>query len=178
MRASATVLAFALMLATGQACAESTAPTPADTPATGVIPEGIWVLDQEKSRKLSPSSHTLWVLRDDGRELSWVSVETGADGKLKVTSWTGLYGGEPSVVSGSGFVARLRATGPRSMETYGDIPDMGAYSEKCAVQPSGTEMLCNGQVTTEDGVNSWFEHFVRAAPSPHLPLRNTNPQGD
>ena len=137
----------------------------------GVVPEGVWVLDQERSKKLYPCSHTLWVIKDDGEELTWVSVETGTDNVHKITSWAGRYDGEPSTVSGSGFVASLRAHGPDEMETYGEIPDMGSYSERCKVDPSGTSMVCHGRVETKDGVQTRLEVFNLQAPSPHLPLR-------
>ena len=137
----------------------------------GIVPEGIWVLDQERSRKLVPSSHTLWVLNDDGQELRWVSVETGEDGVDKITSWAGQYGGGPSTVTGSGFVASLRALGPNTMETYGEVPGMGPFTETCEVDPSGTSMTCNGKVETEDGVLTWLEVFELYSESPHQPLR-------
>lgn len=140
----------------------------------GIVPEGVWVLDQERSKKLVPCSHTLWVIKDDGEELTWVSVETGEDDVHKITSWTGYYDGEPSTVSGSGFVANLRALGPDEMETYGDIPEMGPFSEICKVDPSGKKMVCNGRVETKDGVITWHEVFDLRGPSPHLPLK----QGD
>ena len=137
---------------------------------TGIVPEGIWVLDQARSKKLMPSSHTLWVIKDDGEELVWVSVETGQDGIDKITSWSGRYGGEPTTVTGSGFVAGLRSLGPNTMETFGEIPDMGPFTERCEVDPSGTSMTCNGQVRTEDGLVTWLEVFELASPSPHLPV--------
>lgn len=140
----------------------------------GVVPEGVWVLDQAKSQKLAPSSHTLWVIKDDGAELTWVSVETGADNVHKITSWTGHYGGGPSTVNGSGFVARLRALGPDEMETYGEIPEMGPFSEVCKVDPSGEKMVCNGKVETRDGVLTWREVFNLYSLSPHEPLIGKN----
>ena len=139
-------------------------------PQKGIVPEGVWVLDQEQSQKLVPSSHTLWVIKDDGTELTWVSVETGADNVHKVTSWTGVYGGASSTVSGSGFVARLRALGPDEMETYGEIPEMGPFSERCKVDPSGKSMICHGKVETKDGVMTWREVFNLFSRSPHEPL--------
>tara|TARA_R110000803_G_scaffold56917_1_gene114411 strand:- start:19276 stop:19800 length:525 start_codon:yes stop_codon:yes gene_type:complete len=139
-------------------------------PVSGVVPEGIWVLDQVESKTLEPVSHTLWIIKDDGEELVWVSVQTGEDGEHKITNWHGVYGGEPSTVSGSGFVASLRRTGEHSMETYGEIPQLGDYSEKCQVQPAGDVMICNGEVSGEQGTMSWLEKFDRVSPSPHTPL--------
>lgn len=136
----------------------------------GIVPEGIWILDQAASKKLEPVSHTLWVLRDDGKELSWVSVETGADGVHKITSWTGQYGGAPSVVSGNGFIASLRVLGPNEMESFGEAPGMGPYSERCKVASSGKQMVCDGRVETDDGELTWHEVFNLHTESPHLPL--------
>ncbi len=143
---------------------------PASDKRGGIVPVGVWVLDQERSQKLAPCSHTLWVIKDDGKELTWVSIETGEDDIHKITSWTGQYGGGPSTVTGSGFVASLRAHGPDEMETYGEIPEMGPFSERCKVDPSGKSMTCNGQVETRDGVLTWLEVFNLHSPSPHLPL--------
>lgn len=136
----------------------------------GIVPEGIWVLDQSASRKLEPVSHTLWVLKDDGKELSWVSIETGADGVHRVSSWTGEYGGPPSVVSGNGFVASLRALGPDEMETFGEVPELGPYTERCKVAADRRQMICNGRVETPDGELTWYEVFNLQTESPHLPL--------
>jgi hypothetical protein len=140
----------------------------------GVVPEGIWVLDQQRSRKLEPCSHTLWVIKDDGVELRWVSVETGEDGIDKITSWAGEYDGGPSTVSGSGFVVRLRKLGPNKMQTYGEIPEMGPFSETCEVDPSGTSMVCNGKVETSDGTLTWLEVFDLHSASPHLKLQTSS----
>ena len=139
----------------------------------GVVPEGIWVLDQKRSRKLTPSSHTLWVTKDDGEELRWVSIETGEDGVDNVTSWTGQYGGGPSTVAGSGFVASLRALGPNTMETYGEVPGMGPFTERCEVDPSGKSMTCHGEVQTGDGTLKWHEKFDLYSASPHQPFKAT-----
>jgi hypothetical protein len=129
------------------------------------------VLDQQRSRKLVPSSHTLWVIKDDGVELRWVSVETGEDGVDRITSWAGEYDGGPSTVSGSGFVVRLRTLGPSTMETFGEIPEMGPFSETCEVDPSGTSMVCHGRVETSDGTMTWLEVFELYSESPHLKLQ-------
>lgn len=136
----------------------------------GIIPEGVWVLDQELSNKLEPASHTLWVLKDDGNELSWVSVETGPDNVNKVTSWTGQYGGEPSVVSGNGFIASVRALGPNEVEAFGEVPSMGAFSERSKIDPSGERMVAEGRVQTENGELTWREVFNLHSKSPHLPF--------
>lgn len=146
---------------------------PQRTSAGGNIPEGVWVLNQERSRKLEPTSHTLWIVKDDGERMAWVSIETTADAPVKITAWDGRYDGEPAVVSGSGFVARLTSDGPGTMRTYGEIPDMGPYFEACAVDETGRRLLCHGQVETPDGVLKWTEDFEYHGPSPHLPLLGT-----
>ncbi len=153
---------------------KSVANTVSKSSNNGIVPEGIWVLDQERSNKLIPSSHTLWILKDDGQELRWVSVETGADGADNITSWAGKYDGEPSTVAGSGFVASVRTIGPRTMETYGEIPDMGPFTERCEVAESGREMICNGRVETSEGVQTWREVFTLFSDSPHKPFQTTD----
>jgi hypothetical protein len=140
------------------------------TPNGGNIPEGIWVLNQAQSRKLVPTSHTLWIVKDDGKRLAWVSIETTEDEPVKITSWDGEYDGDPVMVNGSGFVSRLTSDGPGTIHNFGDIEDMGPYFEKCAVDPSGIRMVCHGQVTTPDGILNWDEVFEWTGPGPHLPL--------
>jgi hypothetical protein len=140
------------------------------TTTGGNVPEGVWVLNQAKSKKLVPTSHTLWILKDDGERLIWVSIETTENDVAKVTSWDGAYDGDPAVVSGSGFIARLKSEAPGSITTYGEIPDMGPFFEKCVVDPSGKHMICNGQVTTPDGILAWVEDFDWHGPGPHRAL--------
>jgi len=81
--------------------------------AAGNIPEGLWRLDEARSKKLEPSSQTLWIIKDDGQKLAWVSVETFPDGRHRITSWTGTYdAAEPVAVAGTGFLARVTSKGP------------------------------------------------------------------
>jgi hypothetical protein len=170
-------------LLSGVAAIACTAPEPAPQECTagdcvaGIVPEGIWVLDHERARGLVPSARTLWIVKDDGKTLAWVSIETDADGKDRITTWTGEYGGAPATVSGSGMVASLRATGPHAMETFGEIPGLGAFSEKCEVQASGKRMRCNGEVSGPDGTRQWYEEFELKGPSPHKPHRQAAPDG-
>lgn len=141
----------------------------AHTDTGGNIPEGIWVLNQARSRKLVPASHTLWIIKDDGRELIWSSAETTSAG-IQMTSYASTYDGPAVVVTGSGFLAHITSEAPGTLLTQGEVPGMGPFSEACRVVDGGRRMLCDGRVETTDGELTWFEEFDWHGPSPHQPL--------
>jgi hypothetical protein len=132
----------------------------------GVVPEGIWVLDEERSRMLVPASVTLWIIRDDGERLIWVGVETNVSGEVAVKTFNGLYGGPPAVVSGSGFIVSLSSPAPRTIRVEGEIPDMGPFSETSITSENGRQLRVNGEVRAADGVKSWYEEFNWVGPTP------------
>lgn len=134
----------------------------------GIIPTGIWVMDEARSQKLVPASLTLWVLRDDGEQLAWVSAETEKDGKLAVNAFQGRYGGPPVTVQGSGFVVSLSSPGPRQVRVTGEVPNMGSFEETSEISADGRQMTVNGTVRTDDGDETWYEEFNWTGPSPHL----------
>lgn len=125
----------------------------------GIIPEGIWVLDEARSRKLVPGAVTLWIVRDDGERLIWVAVEENSDGEVSIKSFDGAYGGEPAIVHGSGFVVSLSAPAPRTVRVDGEIPDMGPFHEVDTVSEDGRQMRVNGEVHAADGAKRWYEEF-------------------
>lgn len=139
------------------------------TTTGGTIPEGIWVLDQARSRKLTPTSHSLWIIRDDGTRLIWASVET-TDAGTQVTAYDNGYDAGPAVVTGSGFVAQITSPRPGVLVTTGEVPGMGAFTETSNVLVDGKTMQCHGEVHTADGTLTWFEHFDWTGPSPHPAL--------
>jgi hypothetical protein len=141
---------------------------------SGIIPEGIWVLDEERSRMLFPASVTLWIIRDDGERLVWVVVETNASGEVSVKTFNGLYGGPPAVVHGSGFIVSLSSPAARTVRVEGEIPNMGPFSETDVVSEDGRQMRVNGEVHTADGVKSWYEEFNWAG---HAPAATANASG-
>lgn len=137
------------------------------TATGGHVPEGIWVLNEDRSRKLKPVSQTLWIIKDDGKQLAWVSVETDRQHQVKINSWNGFYEGEAVAATGHGFKARLTSTAPGTMRTYGEVPGVGPYEENCAVMAGGKRMVCNGFVTGADGKpQRWIEDFDWQASSP------------
>lgn len=125
----------------------------------GIIPEGIWILDEARSRKLVPGAVTLWIVHDDGERLIWVVVEKDGAGEISIKTFDGSYGGEPAIVHGSGFVVSLSSPGPRMARVDGEIPDMGPFSETDEVSEDGRQMRVNGEVQTAEGVKSWYEEF-------------------
>ena len=132
----------------------------------GIVPEGIWVLDEARSRKLTPGSVTLWIIRDDGERLIWVAVDTDVAGEISIKSFDGRYGGEPAVVSGSGFVVSLTSPGPRTVRVEGEIPNMGPFSETDVISEDGRQMRVNGEVRIGDEVKEWYEEFNWQGPIP------------
>jgi len=131
----------------------------------GIIPEGIWILDDGRSQMLKPASVTLWIIRDDGERLVWVVVETDPAGEISIKSFDGRYGGEPAVVHGSGFVVSLSSPAPRTVRVDGEIPDMGPFHEIDSISEDGRQMCVNGEVQTADGVKSWYEEFNWLGPA-------------
>ena len=141
---------------------------PASLPAArGLIREGLWIMDEARSRKLEPAALTLWVIRDDGEQLAWVSVETDPAGKIKVGAFDGVYGGEPVTVQGNGFVVTLSSPGPDTVKVTGEVPGMGPFEEVSVLSANNTRMIVNGKVETPGGVKDWYEEFDWRGPSPH-----------
>lgn len=135
--------------------------------AEGIIPTGIWVMDEARSRKLVPASLTLWVIRDDGRTLQWVAVETDKAGRTSINAFEGEYGGPPATVQGNGFVVSLTSPGARQVRVEGTVPEMGPFSEVSEISADGRRMIVNGKVTVGEAETTWYEEFDWQAPSPH-----------
>lgn len=133
----------------------------------GIIPTGMWVMDEARSRKLVPAALTLWVIRDDGDVLNWVSVETESDGKVTVNAYEGRYGGAPSTVLGNGFRVSLTSPGSRMVRVAGEVPDMGPFEEVSEISADGRQMEVTGKVETDQGTQRWYELFDWRGPSPH-----------
>jgi hypothetical protein len=144
----------------------------------GIIPEGIWVLDEARSRKLTPGTVTLWIIRDDGEQLVWVGVETNEAGEISIKTFDGRYGGEPTIVRGSEFVVSLSSPAPRTARVEGEIPNMGPFSETDVISEDGSQMRVNGEVHTADGVKSWYEEFNWHGPLPGQTERVTGRIGE
>ena len=134
----------------------------------GVIPAGIWVMDEARSRKLVPAALTLWVISDDGEMLQWVSVETDKAGKTTVNAFAGAYGGPPATVQGNGFVVSLTSPGARQVRVAGEVPGMGPFEEVSEISADGRRMIVNGKVQVGDGETTWYEEFDWTGPSPHV----------
>jgi len=137
--------------------------------ARGPIPAGLWHLNPSRSRLLSPKAMTLWIVRNDGEELLWVAVETHPAGDTQVLSWRGRYGGPPTQVHGAGIEARLTCPAEAGIRTEGEFPGIGTFVEYCTLEAGGTRMVCRGEVTTRDGVQTYLEDFDWQGDSPHVP---------
>jgi hypothetical protein len=160
-------LTGALGLATALATAApglAVAAEPSAQAHRGVIPEGMWVLNQTRSQTLAPGKQTLWIVKDNGEHVVWVSVNTDPQGMVRVISWDGAYGGPPSPVVGTPMVTQLAAPAPGKLHNFGQITGMGPYSEDCDVGPK--LFVCKGQVMTPEGVRRWTDDFDWVGPSP------------
>ncbi len=132
----------------------------------GNIPEGLWVLNQQRSKELTPGNQTLWMVKDDGKNVVWVSVLTDAQHRVRVSSWDGAYDGDAVAVVGSGMMAKVTSNSPGTIHNFGEIPGVGPYSEDCKVLAGGKNFVCDGQVVAADGVKRWHDDFDWVAPSP------------
>jgi hypothetical protein len=133
----------------------------------GRVPAGIWRLNVERSKTLSPKSMTLWIIKNSGDELTWVAVETNPEQQIQVVSWSGRYGGPPATVVGAGIEARLTSSPDEGIRTEGEFPGLGPFVEVCTLTDDGQRMICKGQVTTPQGVQSYYEDFEWLGESPH-----------
>ena len=139
---------------------------PATAAPAPLLREGIWVLNQARSKKLKPGSQTLWIVKDDGDNIVWVSVQRDPQGKIGVNSWTGRYDGQPVEVMGTGMIAHLKLEGPGRMRNWGEIPNLGKYSEDCVVSHGGKRFRCEGRVELGKEVKTWVDDFDWRSPSP------------
>lgn len=160
-------LAVALLLVAG---AWTTVPAAAADARGGNVPEGIWVLNQQRSKKLVPGAQTLWIVKDDGKQMAWVGIETDAQQKVKIHSWNGTYDGKPVAVVGTGMSTQLTSPAPGKIYNFGTIPGKGKYAEHCELLEAGKRLYCEGEVTTPKGVQKWIDDFDFVGPSPHVPL--------
>ena len=67
------------------------------------IPTGIWRLNLERSKLLSPKAVTLWIVENYEARLCWVAVETTPERSAHIVSWQGQYGGPPAECVGAGI---------------------------------------------------------------------------
>lgn len=164
--ASAFVGALVLVFVALPLAAAVPIPPPISPPmARGMIPEGMWVLNQQRSVKLTPGRQTLWIVKDDGDHIIWVSVERTPDNMVRVSSWDGRYDGQPVPVSGTAMVTHLVATGPSSFKNWGEIANLGPYDETCQLSADKRQLRCLGRVTTTGGVKTWVDDFDWASRS-------------
>jgi hypothetical protein len=134
-----------------------------------IVPTGLWVMDEARSRKLVPAALTLWVIRDDGKQLTWVSVETEPSGKITVNSFDGAYDGTTAVVQGNGMEVSMTSPGPRTVRVTGIVPGMGPFEEQTEISADRRHMVVNGKVMIGDEETTWYEEFNWHAASPHSP---------
>ena len=139
---------------------------PATAAPAPLLREGIWVLNQARSQKLNPGSQTLWIVKDDGDHVVWVSVERDLHNMVRISSWDGRYDGQPVEVIGTGMIAHLKSDGPGRLHNWGEIPKLGKYSEDCVVSGDGGRMRCEGKVDLGGEVKTYIDDFDWRGPSP------------
>jgi hypothetical protein len=137
------------------------------TRCAGPIPSGIWRLNLERSKLLSPKAVTLWIVENYEDRLCWVAVETTPERSAHVVSWQGHYGGPPAECVGAGISARLTSSFGEGIRTEGEFPGIGSFVESCTLEAGGKRMICRGEVKTLDGVRTYIEDFDWLGESPH-----------
>lgn len=139
--------------------------------ARGPIPAGIWRLNERRSQLLSPKALTLWIVRNDDRELVWVAVESTPEESHRIVTWRGSYDGSPATCVGAAVLARLTCSAQHGIHTEGEFSGVGAFTEVCTLEDDGRRMVCRGQVQTASGTQKYLEDFDWVGPSPHHPAR-------
>ncbi len=134
--------------------------------AASNLREGIWKLNRARSAQLTPADQTLWVIRDDGKQLAWVIVSIDAQGHLAITSWNGMYGGKPAPVMGADMMSQISSSGPGRIQSRGEIQGLGPFSEECIVMDEGSRFVCHGEVQTREGARKWVDDFEWISGSP------------
>jgi hypothetical protein len=130
------------------------------------IPAGIWRLNLERSKLLSPKAVTLWIVENYEDRLCWVAVETTPERSAHIISWQGHYGGPPAECVGAGISARLTSSFDEGIRTEGEFPGIGSFVESCALE-DGKRMICHGKVKTPNGMLTYIEDFDWIGESPH-----------
>ena len=138
-------------------------------PAERPIPTGLWKLNPARSQMLIPKTMTLWIIENTTDMLRWVAVETPAGRDMAILSWQGRYGGEPSEVVGAGIKARLTSAAAEGIRTEGEFPGLGPFVEFCRLSDDRRHMVCDGEVTTPQGIRRYHEEFDWCCDSPHGP---------
>ena len=156
---SAVIMAMTVPLAANAAA-------PAAPARTSIVREGLWVLNQARSQKLTPGTQTLWIVKDNGDHMVWVSVERDPNNMVRVSSWDGRYDGQPVEVVGTGMIAHVKSDGPGRVHNWGEIPKLGKYSEDCVVSGGGKRLRCEGRVELANGVKTYVDDFDWYAPGP------------
>jgi len=137
------------------------------TRRAGPIPTGIWRLNPERSKLLSPKAVTLWIVENHADRLCWVAVETTPERSAHVVSWQGHYGGPPAECVGAGISARLTSSFGEGIRTEGEFPGIGSFVESCTLETDGKRLICRGEVKTADGMRTYIEDFDWLGESPH-----------
>ena len=136
------------------------------TEPRGIVPEGLWVLDTHRSKELQPGRQTLWIVKDDGRDLAWVSVLRDDSDHVHLASYEGAYGAAATAVTGAPMRTKISSPGPGRLHNEGEMIGVGPYEEDCTVQDGGKAFVCDGEVQSAKGAQRWHDHFVFTAPSP------------
>ena len=119
-----------------------------------------------RSRKLHPAEHVLWIVRDDGRELAFVSIEVDDTRQVTLSSWKGEYGGDPVEVTGTGMMAQVTSSRRGEIVVSGSMPGLGDFVERGEVLEEGRRLLCHGEVSTPEGLLTYVEDFDWISPCP------------
>jgi hypothetical protein len=124
----------------------------------GTIPEGVWALNDERSKPLLPGRQTLWIIKDDRQRFVWVTVVVNDQG-VQVISNDGAYDAPPARVTGGPMTMQTIVTGPNSLKNFGEIEGIGQYFENCVLSDDGKRLVCTGELNAGGEVTPFIDDF-------------------
>lgn len=134
---------------------------------TGNVPEGLWKLNLKRSIELRPvRAQTLWVAKDDGKEIVTAMTIVDGNGITHFVTWTGQYGGEPTVAAGIGLKLNFTLTAPGRILINGTGPDGSTFREHCEILNARRRFVCRGESTKDGVVSKYADDYDFYSPNP------------
>ena len=134
---------------------------------TGNVPEGLWKLNLKRSIEILPvRAQTLWVAKDDGKEIITAMRIVDGNGLTHFVTWTGQYGGAPTVADGIGLKLSFTLTEPGKILINGTGPDGSTFREHCEILNARRRFVCRGESTKEGVVTKYADDYDLFSPNP------------
>jgi hypothetical protein len=133
-------------------------------PRSNVAP-GFWILNQPRAKASSLEREQLWIVKDDGRDMIWVSVQADARGAIHVTSWQGQYDGPAAASAGGELTLALTSPKHGEIKLSGMLSGVGAIDEHCIMLRSKKHLRCTIRIATDKDPVTLVKDF-RFVPAP------------